>query len=125
MSEYIILTHRGTNENIKNKIQTKCIPANYPIINNWFIRNLLEHKNKAVWVSVGNPNWWNKIWSGMMGERGEAYIVFHYDKQKVISPSGLKKIFGKSQKIIEEDIILNDEIVEFYKFKSIVELEAL
>ena len=64
----------------------------------------IDHKNHAVWISEGKPTWFNRIFSGMVGKRGEASITFEVSSELIKKPSGIKKIFGKVQRVIEQDV---------------------
>lgn len=76
---------------------------------------MAEHSKKAVWVSEGKPTLFNRIFSGMVGKRGEASITFEVSSELVKRPDGfIKRWFGKSQRVIEEDVpIPQDAIVKF------------
>ena len=90
------------------------MPANYPRPNTIIVR-LAEHSKKAVWVSEGKPTLFNRIFSGMVGKRGEASITFEVSSDLIKRPNGfIKRWFGKAQRVIEEDVpIPADAIVKF------------
>lgn len=120
MNKKITVTHRGTLKSIKKKQDKMLLKANYPVSNNWVTRKLEDDK-KVVWVSKGQPNWYNKMWSGMARKRGEASITFEIDETKVRKPSGLKRIFscacfGRAQLVIDGDVIIPDNAI--FKFKE-------
>lgn len=107
----ILVTHRGTSENIAKKLQNGYLPTNYPNPNNAVTR-ALDHNKPAVWVSEGKPNLFNRIFSGMIGKRGEASITFELDSRLVKKPNGLiKRFFGKAQRVIEEDVPIQDNVI--------------
>jgi RHS repeat-associated protein len=102
--ELVTITHRGTPESIARKVAQGNLPSNLPRPNNALTR-LLDHPRSAVWVSEGSPTWWNRLWSGMVGRRGSASISFEVPRNTVQSPSGwLKRWFGRSQRVIEQDV---------------------
>ena len=107
-----LVTHRGTNEHIESVLQRGFIKAYAPRTR---IDKLVDHKNPAVWVSEGKPTWFNRIFSGMVGKRGEASVTFEISSDLIKKPNGiLKHWFGKAQRVIEEDIpIPEDVIVKF------------
>lgn len=110
-TQKVIITHRGTNASIEQKLREHCLAANYPIPD-WKILRRLEHSKKAVWVCEGKPTLWNKLWSGMVGMRGEAYLYFEINKALIKTPDGLlKRWFGKSQRVIEQDVQIPDNVV--------------
>lgn len=113
-TDSIWITHRGTNESIIQKLDQGYLPANYPRPNNAFTR-FTEHSEKAVWVSEGRPNIYNRIFSGMIGKRGEASITFEVPANIVKKPNGLlKRWFGKAQRVIESDVAIpNNAIVSY------------
>ena len=105
------VTHRGTNENIAKKLQQGYLPANYPNPNNAVTR-AIDHSKPAVWVSEGKPNLFNRIFSGMVGKRGEASITFEVDSSLLKKPNGLiKRFFGKAQRVIEADVPIPDDVI--------------
>ena len=110
----ILITHRGTNESIAQKLGKGYLEAHYPIPDNNVTR-MLDHSKPAVWVSEGKPTLLNRIFSGMIGKRGEASISFEVDASLVKRPNGIiKRFFGKSQRVIEQDIpIPIDAVVRF------------
>lgn len=120
----ITITHRGTNESIKEKQKSMILRANYPIPNNKFTR-FLDDKNKVVWVSAGKPNFWNKLWSGMVGKKDEACIILKIDKSRIRKPKGILKriygtwFFGKAQMVIDGDVIIPKDAEFIYKNTSV------
>jgi hypothetical protein len=99
--EMVTITHRGTNEDIRAKLEKQELPAHYPVPNNLATR-LLDHPRPAVWISVGKPTLWNRVWSGMVGKRGEASVTFQVPKSSIRRPRGMGKFFfGNSQRLIE------------------------
>lgn len=109
-----LVTHRGTNESIAHKIRQGYIEAHYPTPDNNITR-MLDHSKSAVWVSEGKPTLFNRIFSGMIGKRGEASITFEVDADLVKKPDGIiKRFFGSAQRVIEQDIpIPEDAVVRF------------
>ena len=106
-----IITHRGTNESIAQKLQQGYLPANYPNPNNKVTR-ALDHSKPAVWVSEGKPTLFNRTFSGMLGKRGEASITFEIDSTLLKKPDGLiKRFFGKAQRVIEGDLPIPDDVI--------------
>lgn len=105
----VIVTHRGTIESIMEKQRDMKLRANYPMPNCKIMR-LLEDNKKVVWVSKGEPNWVNKILSGMVGKKGEAYITFEIEEARLRKPNGILKhmfgykLFRESQLVIEGDV---------------------
>lgn len=100
------------------------LEAHFPIPDKKLIR-LLEDRNPVVWVTLGKPNFWNKLFSGMVGEKDEACVIFKIDKSRVRKPNGLFKIifstwiFGKSQCVIDGDVDLNKDAEDVrFIFKS-------
>lgn len=120
MKEKITVTHRGTAESIRNKQNNMKLEANYPNPDSKLLR-LLEDRNKVVWVSLGKPNLWNKISSGMYFKRDEACIVFEIERDKVRKPNGIGKrifgcwIFGKAQLVIDGDVGIPHDAIFIYK----------
>ncbi|MBY6846731.1 hypothetical protein HYI19_18225 [Clostridium botulinum] len=120
----IIVTHRGTKESISKKQKEMILRANYPIPNNQITR-FCEDRNKVVWVSSGKPNFWNKLWSGMVGKKDEACIIFKIDKSRVRKPKGILKrmyatwFFGKAQMVIDGDVIIPKDATFIYKNISV------
>lgn len=119
--ELITVTHRSTIENIKNLQKSMYLKANYPIPDNYLMR-LLEDNKKVIWISLGQPNFWNRMWSGMIGKRGDAYIIFEVPRSKVRKPNGIKrifsyKIFAQAQYVIEDDIFIPKNAEFIYKNK--------
>ena len=103
-----LVTHRGTNEHIEKVLQQGYIQAYGPRTP---IDAFIDHKNPAVWISEGNPTWYNRIFSGMVGKRGEASITFRVPSELIKKPSGIKKIFGKIQRVIEQDVEIPDNVI--------------
>jgi|GEM_PF-2277725 len=115
VDDMITVTHRGTNESILAKIKQGSLKANYPRPD-LPITRLLEHSKPVVWVSEGRPTFWNRIWSGMVGKSGEASMSFKVPKSIVKKPDGwLKRWFGKSQRVIEQDITIPKDVIVRYK----------
>lgn len=109
------VTHRGTNESISSKLKQGFLKANYPRPNNAFTR-WFDHPKSAVWVSEGQPTWWNRIWSGMIGKNGQASITFNVNKSLIKQPAGWgKRWFGKSQRVIEQDVPIPEDAIVRYK----------
>ncbi|MDE6252634.1 MAG: hypothetical protein K2M78_08350 [Lachnospiraceae bacterium] len=113
-----LVTHRGTNESIAKKIEQGYLEANYPNVKNDKLREIvkkLDHNKKAVWVSEGKPTWFNRIFSGMVGKRGEASITFEVESEIIKRPNGkLKRWFGKAQKVIEQDVPIPENAIVKY-----------
>ncbi len=84
--------------------QTMLLKANYSSTNKFRLK--IEEKNKVVWISIGKPNLWNLINSGMIFS-SEASVTFEIEENRVRKPSGiLKRFFGKSQYVIDGDVNL-------------------
>lgn len=76
------------------------------------VTRALDHSKPAVWVSEGKPNWFNRIFSRMVGKRGEASITFEIDSSLLTKPDGLiKRFFGKAQRVIEGDVPIPDDVI--------------
>ncbi|MDE7424688.1 MAG: hypothetical protein K2N51_13540, partial [Lachnospiraceae bacterium] len=103
-----LVTHRGTNEHIEKVLQQGYIRAYGPRTP---IDAFIDHKNPAVWISEGRPTWFNRIFSGMVGKRGEASITFEVPSELIKKPSGIKKIFGKVQRVIEQDVEIPENVI--------------
>ena len=67
-----LVTHRGTNEHIKEVLEQGYIKAYGPRKNadSW-----VDHNKKAVWVSEGKPTWFNRIFSGMTGKKEKPQLL--------------------------------------------------
>ncbi|WML35334.1 hypothetical protein [Clostridium sp. OS1-26] len=120
MDNRITVTHRGTKESISKKQNEMLLRANYPTTDNIFMR-YIEDRNRVVWVSMGRPSILNMIWSGMVGKRNEACIIFKIDKSRLRRPNGICKwmygtwLFGKAQMVIDGDVIIPEDAEFKYK----------
>ncbi len=112
--ERVLITHRGSNVAVARKLERGTLRAHLPTPNNVLTR-AIDHPTPALWVSVGQPSAWNRLWSGMIGKRGEASITFEVPRALVQRPRGIGKfMFGNSQRVIEHDVpIPLDAIVRF------------
>ena len=109
--DLVTVTHRGTRASIAAKVANGVLPANLPIPNTALVR-ALEHPRAAVWVSEGPPTAWNRLWSGMAFGRGPASVTFQVPRSAVKAPRGiLKRIFGRSQRVIETDVLIPSNAV--------------
>ncbi|TYQ13252.1 UNVERIFIED_CONTAM: RHS repeat-associated protein [Acetivibrio alkalicellulosi] len=114
-SSNVTITHRGTNESIALKVEQGVLKANYPRPNNVITRQL-EHSKPVVWVSQGKPTFWNRMWSGMAGKRGEASVTFKVNKSVIKKPDGwFKRWFGNPQRVIEQDVNIPKDAIVRYK----------
>lgn len=111
----VTVTHRGTNENIIKKVNAGKLIPHLTIVGNEK-RRKLEDIRPVIWICEGKPSIWNKLNSGMVSKQGEAYISFKLEKNRIDKPTGIKRIFGKSQRVITEEILLEE--------KSIVEIKV-
>jgi hypothetical protein len=108
----ILVTHRSSIENMRKIQSSMLLKANYTSKNKF--RQMLEDKNKVVWVSKGKSNWWNRINSGMY--TAEASVTFEIEKSLVRKPNGIiKRLFGKSQLVIDGDVVLPLDAKFFFK----------
>lgn len=119
----VLVTHRGTIDNIRKIQRDMIIKANYPTPDNKLMR-LIEDKNEVVWVSKGKPNPWNMIWSGMCGKRDKACVIFEIESNRLRKPNGIMKrmfsgwIFGKAQLVIDGDVKIPGNAIFKYKTKG-------
>ena len=99
----IKVTHRSTNEKMLMIQQSLLLKSGYTSKKKWRLQ--LEETNSVVWVSLGKPTFWNGINSGMLFS--EASVTFEIDKSRVRKPNGfIKRFFGKSQCVIDGDVII-------------------
>lgn len=106
-----IYTHRGVKKHIQECLDKMRIdvPGKEQVKH-----KIMDHDKPCIWVSEGYANIWNYIWSGMIGNpfsknpKKKYYITFSSIK-KAKRPSGIKRIFGKSQCVFEDTIFLNKE----------------
>lgn len=47
----------------------------------------------------------------MVGKRGEASITFEVPSELIKKTSGIKKIFGKVQRVIEQDVEIPENVI--------------
>ena len=107
-----LVTHRGTNEHIKEVLEQGYIKAYGPRTT---ADKLIDHNGLAVWVTEGKATWFNRIFSGMHGKKGEASITFEVDSSLLKRPNGaVKRWFGKIQRVIEEDVMLPEDVIIKY-----------
>lgn len=71
----IIVTHRGIASKIKKYKSEMLIKAKKSSQHSYWDK-LWEDKECVVWISLGCPNFWDRINSGMIGRNGEASVSF-------------------------------------------------
>ena len=47
----------------------------------------------------------------MAGKQGEASITFEVPSELIKKPSGIKNIFGKFQRVIEQDVEISEDVI--------------
>ena len=96
-----LVTHRGTNEHIEEILNQGYIKAYEPRTK---ADEIKDHSKKAVWFNI--------IFSGMVGKRGEASVTFEVDSSLLKRPNGiLKRWYGRIQRVIEEDVSIPQNVV--------------
>lgn len=105
----VTVTHRSTYDNMKLIERDMLLIAKYPSPDNALTRKI-EDSEKVVWVSKGSPNWWNRMWSGMLVPGKGSYVIFEIEEHRLRKPNGLLKryfawwITGYAQLVIEGDV---------------------
>lgn len=103
LKKEVYITHRGTHNRIEEIVQSgKLVPHMTKCKN--YTRLKCEHNKSCIWVSLGKPNFYTYLGSGMIGKGASSYISFKVKSSLIKSPSGLKKAFPISQRVIEEEV---------------------
>ena len=111
----IWVTHRGTQQSIQDKINNNLLPAHgvyassclQKLLGNRLLK-LIDHDKPVVWVHIGMPKDVSDRKLGLTKKHNYTNAIsFEIPPQDLEFPKGIiKKLYGKHQCVIENDVII-------------------